>query len=201
MVAIRIGAAGAEYRLPLHLESEVVITTKKAPIKPIDPLEAILSRIQDNSAPAGWALIHQLHSFPSSEEMAFRSRQRFQNRVEGRRLTRGVRFQKMDARLIVEYDYESDSARVSRMRVSFFDVLAVGYRETALAADDELGGAREVRCVSQSHWLDDVVSSWRRTAVQGNGAYSLRWRKSFKHYTVFSLEGRVDVVAASCHTG
>jgi len=132
--------------------------------------------------------------------MALRRRERFQNCAEGRRLTRGVRFEKKDARLLVEYDYESSSARVSRMRVSFFDVLAVGYREMSFATDAERKGAREVRCVSESHWLDDVVSSWRRTAVPGNGQYSMRLRKSFKHYTLFALDGRVDVVAASCHT-
>jgi hypothetical protein len=170
------------------------VTTRKF----IDPLEAILARIQDSSAPNGWELIHQLHSFPSTDEMAFRSREKQRVRSAPSRAKRSVRFEKLDSRLAVEYEYETLTGQLVRMRVSFFDVLAVGYRELVAVDGEDYKGAREVRCVSQSNWLTDVVTAWRGAAAQGNGQYHARLHRPFKHYTVFSLDGRVDVVAASC---
>jgi hypothetical protein len=84
------------------------------------------------------------------------------------------------------------------MRVAFFDMLALTYREKAFELAGELRGARDVRCVSRSRWLNDVVSAWQKPLGLGNGELAARLSRAFKHYTVFSIGGRVDVVAASC---
>jgi hypothetical protein len=163
-----------------------------------DPIEAILAQLEEPAAPREWELIHQLHSFPSSEEMAFRSAQQLRMRSPVQATARTLEIHKDDKRVVVEYDYESAAGRIQKLRVTFADVLALGYREIAFPIEGELKGAREVRCVAQSSWLSDVVSSWRSSLANGSGVFDMRLRLAFKHYTVFSSGGRVDVVASSC---
>jgi hypothetical protein len=163
-----------------------------------DPIEAILAQLEEPAAPRGWELIHQLRSFPSSEEMAFRSTQKLRVRTATHAVTGALEIHKDEKRVVVEYQYESAAGRVEKMRVTFADVLALGYREIAFPIDGELKGAREVRSVAQSGWLSEVVSSWRSSLTNGNGIFDIRLRLAFKHYTVFSTGGRVDVVASSC---
>jgi len=168
------------------------------PLNLIDPIEAIIAKLQDGAAPKGWELIHQLHSFPSVEEMASRTAQKARLHTPTVRMPNGLRFEKDDARLLVEYDYESARAQVDKMRVAFFDMLALTYREKAFELAGELRGAKDVRCVARSRWLNDVVSAWQKPLGLGNGELAARLNRAFKHYTVFSIGGRVDVVAASC---
>ena len=163
-----------------------------------DPIEAILAQLEETAAPTEWELIHQLHSFPSSEEMAFRSTHKRRRRLTAHAVTGSLEIHKDEKRVVVEYDYESAAGRVEKMRVTFADVLALGFREIAFPIDGELKGAREVRSVTQSGWLTDVLSSWRGSLTNGKGIFDIRLRLAFKHYTVFSTGGRVDVVASSC---
>ena len=180
---------------PCFAFTEIRMTTQTF----TDPIEAILARLEEPAAPRGWELIHQLRSFPSSEEMAFRSTQKLRVRSAATHpVTGALEIHKDDKRVLVEYEYESADGRVEKMRVTFADVLALGYREIAFPIDGELKGAREVRSVAQSAWLSDVVSSWRSSLANGNGIFDIRLRLAFKHYTVFSTGGRVDVVASSC---
>src|SRR5829696_5873820 len=115
-----------------------------------DPIEAILAQLEEPSAPRGWEVIHQLRSFPSSEEMAFRSTQKLRVRTVTHPVTGALEIHKDEKRVVVEYEYESAAGRVEKMRVTFADVLALGYREIAFPIDGELKGAREVRSVAQS---------------------------------------------------
>jgi hypothetical protein len=165
----------------------------------IDPLEAIIAQLQDDSAPRRWEVIHQLHSFPSSEEMAFRSSAKRRVRAPTIRTARGLDFQKTDGRLVVQYDCESVDSSIAHKRLAFVDVLAIGYREVSF--QDDIGGAKDVRCMTQSRWLSDVVSTWEKSLGLGDGFGHARPGGVFKHYTVFSPSGRVDVVAASCRVG
>jgi hypothetical protein len=166
--------------------------------KYIDPLEAIIAQIQEDAIPKHWEVIHQLQSFPSAEEMAFRNGKQIRLRAPTITTRNGLTFQKDDGRLVVEYDYESAWARVERMRVAFFDMLALAYREKAFELAGEPRGAKDVRCVARSRWLSDVVSSWQKPLGLDNGEFAARLSRAFKHYTVFSIGGRVDVIAASC---
>jgi len=162
----------------------------------IDPLDAIISRIQDDSAPIAWEVIHQLHSFPSAEEMAFRGSQP-KPRAASPRLKPALKLQESKARLVVRYDCASADAEIERRRIAFFDVLAIGYRKSALHIDD-VKGHRELHCLSKSRWLSEVISSWQSSLDLVGRIGDKQPGPNFKHYTVFSPHGRVDVVAADC---
>ena len=95
----------------------------------IDPLEAIVARLQDDAPLAGWQLIHRLHSFPSVEEMAARNAWKARAHTEPARSANAIRFQKDEDRLVVDYDYELDPGRIGRNRVAFLNMLALAYRE------------------------------------------------------------------------
>src|SRR6478735_7026291 len=77
-----------------------------------DPIEAILAQLEETAAPTGWELIHQLHSFPSSEEMAFRSTQKRRMRSPVRATTGTLEIHKDEKRVVVAYDYELAAGRV-----------------------------------------------------------------------------------------
>src|SRR3954447_23837764 len=133
-----------------------------------DPIEAILAQLEQTAAPTGWELIHQLHSFPSTEEMAFGGTQKLRMRSPLHGPTGTLKIRKDEKRVVVEYDYESAAGRIERMCLTFADVLALGYRKIAFPMDGELKGVREVRSVAQSDWLSDVVSLWRTSLANGN---------------------------------
>ena len=164
----------------------------------IDPLDAIISQIQDESTPTAWEIIHQLHSFPSPEEMAFRSSQKPKRRAPLRKARTALRFLERETRLVVHYDGASANARIVRKRIAFFDVLAIGYRKSAAQLD--LGSGGELRCLSQSSWLNEVITAWQSSPSCAGRVGNKQPGCGFKHYTVLSIHGRVDVVALDCRS-
>jgi hypothetical protein len=164
----------------------------------IDPLDAIISKIQDESTPTAWEIIHQLHSFPSPEEMAFRSSQKPKRRSPLRKARTVLRFPERETRLVVQYDGASANARIVRKRIAFFDVLAIGYRKSAAQLDRDLGSGGELRCLSQSRWLNEVITAWQSSLRCADRLGNKQPGRGFKHYTVLSIHGRVDVVAVDC---
>jgi hypothetical protein len=82
-------SAGVAAYAPDPLSLDDVASTKSV----IDPLDAIISQIQDDSAPTAWEVIHQLHSFPSAEEMAFRGAQPPKPRAASPRPKAALKFQ------------------------------------------------------------------------------------------------------------
>lgn len=163
----------------------------------IDPLDAIISQIQDDSAPTAWEVIHQLHSFPSAERMAFRSAEPPKPRAASPRPKAVLKLRESKTRLVVHYDCASADAGIERKRIAFFDVLAIGYRKSALHIDD-VKSRRDLHCLSQSRWLSEVISSWQSSLGRAGRVGDKQLGPNFKHYTVLSTHGRVDVVAADC---
>jgi hypothetical protein len=164
----------------------------------IDPLEAIVARLQDDAAPAGWQLIHRLHSFPSAEEMASRNALKAHAHTESVRAANALRFQKDEDRLVVDYDYEPDLGRIGRNRVAFLNMLALAYREKVFHLAGAPRGAKDVRCVARSRWLSDVLAAWQAPLGSHDASAGMHLGRIFRHYTVFSIVGRLDVVAAQC---
>jgi hypothetical protein len=164
----------------------------------IDPLEAIVARLQDNAAPAGWQLIHRLHSFPSVEEMAARNAWKARAHTEPARSANAIRFQKDEDRLVVDYDYEPDPGRVGRNRVTFLNMLALAYREKVFHLAGAPRGTKDVRCVARSRWLSDVLAGWPAPLGSYDASTGMHLGRIFRHYTVFSIAGRLDVIAAQC---
>ena len=166
-------------------------------LKLIDPLEAIVARLLDDAAPTGWQLIHRLHSFPSPEEMALRSLLKTppQTAVS---TPSALKFQKDEDRLVVDYDFEPDLGRVGRNRAAFANMLALTYREKVFQPAGEPRGAKDVRCVARSRWLSEILSAWQTALGMHHGSTATRLARGFKHYTVFAIAGRLDVVAAHC---
>ena len=164
----------------------------------IDPLDAIISRIQDDSIPTAWEIIHQLHSFPSSEAVAFRGSQKSRPRSPSLRARAPLPFQQLEARLVVRYDYETPGAWIARKRVAFYDVLAIGYRKSALHLDGNVQVGSELRCASQSKWLSEVMTSWQLQHSRAERTDNKQPGRAFKHYTVRSIHGSVDVIAMDC---
>jgi hypothetical protein len=76
-------------------------------------------------------------------------------------------------------------------------VLAIGFRKSALHIDD-VKGRRELHCLSKSRWLSEVIGSWQSSLSRAGRVGDKQPGPSFKHYTVLSTHGRVDVVAADC---
>jgi hypothetical protein len=65
---------------------------------------------------------------------------------------------KKDAdRLLIEYDYELDNGNIEWAQISFFGVLALEYRDGSCCKEESVVSAREVRFVTQSEWLSNVL--------------------------------------------
>ena len=128
--------------------------------------------------------------------MAFRGSQP-KPRAASPRLKPALKFQESKARLVVRYDCASADAGIERRKIAFFDVLAIGYRKSALHSED-VKGRRELHCLSKSSWLSEVMSSWQSSLSLAGRIGDKQPGPKFKHYTVLSTHGRVDVVAADC---
>ena len=164
----------------------------------VDPLEAIVTQIEDNHVPSAWQIIHQLHSFPSSEEMAFRNSVKVHGRLLRAQAMTGLRFWKTGEHVTIEYSYESTHGAIEQAQVRFTEVLALAYRHLAFAGDNGARGQKDVRCSAHSNWLSEVVSRWQQSMPARAGDTAVAFAKIFKHYRVFSTNGCVDVVASSC---
>jgi hypothetical protein len=164
-------------------------------IKFIDPIEAILCQIQDNSAPNGWGIIHQLHSYPSSEEIASRNAARTRLRQPLVRPSPGLALQLNSDQVSVTYDYRNERGAIEQSQATFFDVLALQYRRALPSDGDNAGGMREIRCQSASEWLSEVIVACLRSGQRENGG--VKQHRTYHHYTVFSTTGHVDVVSAA----
>jgi hypothetical protein len=164
----------------------------------IDPLEAIVNQIEDDHVPSAWQIIHQLHSFPSPEEMAFRNSVKLHGRWQRAQALTGMRFWKTGDHVTIEYSYESTHGAVEQAQVRFTEVLALAYRQLAFRSDNGARGQKEVRCSSQSHWLSEVVSRWQQSMPARAAEAASAFAKLFRHYRVSSTNGCLDVVASSC---
>jgi len=108
-----------------------------------------------------------------------------------------LRFER--GKLIVEYDHQSDDGAVVWGRMVFDEVLAFEFHDAITCPADSVIGAREVRRLTESRWLTELLQRWN----QAVGWHDFQQRKGgasrFAHFTVyFDDAGCIDVVAASC---
>jgi len=77
-------------------------------------------------------------------------------------------------------------------------MLALAYREKVFHLAGAPRGAKDVRCVARSRWLSDVLAAWQAPLGSHDASAGMHLGRIFRHYTVFSIVGRLDVVAAQC---
>lgn len=111
----------------------------------------------------------------------------------------GPTFQKEAARVIVEYDFERDDGDVDWAQIVFEEVLVFEYREATCCGPDDVVEATEVRCLSQSDLLTEILNRWQQSIGWQEWQHEQGGADRFKHFTLFFDDaGCVDVIAASC---
>jgi hypothetical protein len=115
------------------------------------------------------------------------------------RTVEGPRLQQDRAQLVLKYDCQRDDGSIDWSKVVFAEVLAVQYRQVSCCAAASVIGAREVRCLTQSSWLTEVLGLWNESVGWQDWQKKQGGSARFKHFTVFFDDaGCVDVIAASC---
>lgn len=114
----------------------------------------------------------------------------------------GPRLRLQPGELVVEYDYETDGGAIEWHKITFGDVLAVNYRDGASCTGDSVVGYREVRSLTHSAFLAEVLSQWNVSVGWEEWQKKQGGSSRFRHFTIcFDDDGCVDVIAASCDVG
>jgi hypothetical protein len=115
------------------------------------------------------------------------------------RTMEGPRLRLDRSELIVEYDYETDGGTVEWSRIIFGEVLAVNYRDGTCFTADSVVGFREVRALTSSTFLTEVLDRWNESVGWQEWQKKRGGSSRFRHFTIcFDDDGCLDVIAASC---
>jgi hypothetical protein len=160
----------------------------------IDPLEAIIAQIQDDSVPTRWAVLHRLPAARSTVALGYQGQPTARTSVKPAAEIAPMRLHKSDDRLVVEYAAPAAREGERKIRLAFSRTIAVIYRE--LPSHDPRSQAQPVRCVLHSAWLAEILRDWRESAVAGRGRALPYTSGIFRHYIVMGADGRIDIAAS-----
>ena len=111
----------------------------------------------------------------------------------------GPKFQSENHQVIVEYDHEYDDGSVDWAQIVFDEALVFEYREATCCKEEDMIGATEVRCLTESDLLTQVLNRWKQPVGWQEWQQEQGGAERFKHFTVFFDDaGCVEAVAASC---
>ena len=115
------------------------------------------------------------------------------------RTVEGPRFKQAGHLIIVEYDCERDDGRVDWSQIVFQEVIVFEYREASCCREEDVVGPSEVRCLTESELLTEVLNRWKQAVGWQEWQQEQGGAERFKHFTVFFDDaGCVNAVAASC---
>jgi hypothetical protein len=114
----------------------------------------------------------------------------------------GPLFRQERNRLVVEYDFQFDNGTVQWTTLTFLDVLAVEYRQSACCAAESVVSAREMHSVGDSRWLSEILAIWTESVGWQDWHKRQGGASRFKHFSLFFDDaGCVSVIAAFCEIG
>jgi hypothetical protein len=160
----------------------------------IDPLEAIIAQIQDDSVPTRWAVLHRLPAARSTAALGYHGQPTTHAHGKPAPEIAPMRLHKSDDRLVVEYAEPAAREGERKIRLAFARTIAVIYRD--LPSHVSRAQAQPVRCVLHSAWLAEILRDWRESAVAGHGRALPYTSGIFRHYIVMAAEGRIDIAAS-----
>lgn len=115
------------------------------------------------------------------------------------RTVTGPKFHGDIEHLIIDYDYEHDDGSIEWTRILFPEPLTFEYRRDSLCNEHDIVEPDEVRWLSSSEWLKEIVgrlsqsSMWREWQEKKGGI------GRFKHFTMYFDDiGCIDVIGSSC---
>jgi hypothetical protein len=101
--------------------------------------------------------------------------------------------------LVVDYDFEQDDGSIEWTRVTFHDVLAFEYRESACCEAADLDAYNQMVRYLDSGWLEEIRRRWRE--FLGSQAKEAS-EQSYAHWRIyFDDAGCIDVIAQSFEIG